>query len=74
MFANPLTAMLTGFVRDIGIEVRDANLPEPTFLPGLDIRFGALLVERSGSSIPAMSCTRRATSQWPRPRSAAARH
>jgi hypothetical protein len=45
MFANPLTAMLTGFVRDIGIEVRDANLPEPTFLPGLDIRFGALLVD-----------------------------
>jgi hypothetical protein len=45
MFGNPLTAKLTGFVRNIGIEVRDADLPEQTFLPGLDIRFGALLVD-----------------------------
>ncbi len=37
MFAHPLTERLATFVREIGIDVRPAELPEPTFLPGLDI-------------------------------------
>ena len=44
MFANPLTAMLTGFVRDIGIEVRDANLP------GADAQFQRVMARRGGLS------------------------
>jgi hypothetical protein len=45
MFADPLTERLTAFVRSIGIEVRAATLPDKTFLPGLDIRHGAILVD-----------------------------
>ena len=44
-FADPLTERLVAFVRGIGIEVRAAVLPEKTFLPGLDIRHGAILVD-----------------------------
>jgi hypothetical protein len=44
-FADPLTERLVAFVRGIGIEVRAATLPEKTFLPGLDIRHGAILVD-----------------------------
>ena len=45
MFSDPLVARMVSFVRSIGIEVRTADLVEPTFLPGLDIRFGTLLVD-----------------------------
>ena len=45
MFANPLTERLAGFVRGIGIDVRAETLPDKTFLPGLDIRHGAILVD-----------------------------
>jgi hypothetical protein len=45
MFADPLTERLAGFVREIGIDVRAAELPDDTFLPGLDIRDGAILVD-----------------------------
>lgn len=45
MFSDPLTERLAAFVRAIGIEVRPAELAEPTFLPGLDIRHGAILVD-----------------------------
>ena len=44
-FADPLTERLVAFVRSIGIDVRTATLPEKTFLPGLDIRNGAILVD-----------------------------
>jgi hypothetical protein len=44
-FTDPLTERLVAFVRGIGIEVRAAVLPEKTFLPGLDIRHGAILVD-----------------------------
>jgi hypothetical protein len=44
-FADPLTEQLVALVRGIGIEVRAAVLPEKTFLPGLDIRHGAILVD-----------------------------
>jgi hypothetical protein len=45
MFADPLTGRLAAFVRGIGIGLRAAALPEPTFLPGLEIRDGAIMVD-----------------------------
>jgi hypothetical protein len=45
MFANPLTERLAEFVRGIGIEVLADSLLQPTFLPGLDIRHGAIIVD-----------------------------
>jgi hypothetical protein len=52
MFADPLIERLAAFVRHIGIEVRAAELPEPTFLPGLDIREGAILVDEARLTYP----------------------
>ncbi len=52
MFANPLTEKLAGFVRDIGIEVHAETLPAETFLPGLDIRHGAILVDEERLAYP----------------------
>jgi hypothetical protein len=46
MFSNPLTEKLAAFVRSVGIEVRAAELGD-TFLPGLVIRDGALLVDET---------------------------
>jgi hypothetical protein len=51
-FADPLTERLAEFVREIGIEVRPASLPEHTFLPGLDISHGALLVDEARLTHP----------------------
>jgi hypothetical protein len=42
---DPLVENLTAFVRGIGIEVQKVTLSEPTFLPGLDIRNGTVLVD-----------------------------
>ena len=44
-FTNALTERLAGFIREIGIDVRSAQLPERTFLPGIDIRDGVILVD-----------------------------
>jgi len=52
MFANPLTERMAAFVRGIGIAVRAAPLPEDTFLPGLDIRHGAVLVDEEQLAYP----------------------
>jgi hypothetical protein len=51
-FADPLAERLVTFVRSIGIEVRAATLPEPTFLPGLDIRHGAILADAARLTYP----------------------
>ncbi len=45
MFTDPLTERLAGFVRSIGIEVRAATLDGPTFFPGVDIQYGAILID-----------------------------
>ncbi|QNH63459.1 hypothetical protein [Hymenobacter sediminicola] len=37
---------LLAFVREIGLEVREATLKQPTFLPGLLLERGALVVDR----------------------------
>jgi hypothetical protein len=42
---DPLRDRLIRFIREIGIEVRDAALDEACFLPGLDIRGGAVVVD-----------------------------
>ncbi len=52
MFAAALTERLAGFVRAVGIDVRTAELTEPTFLPGLDIRHGAILVDEARLTWP----------------------
>jgi hypothetical protein len=52
MFADPLTERLVAFVRSIGIDVRAATLPDKTFLPGLDIRHGAILVDEERLTYP----------------------
>src|SRR5947209_8864138 len=45
MFSDELTEKLAAFVRGVGIEVRAADLCEPTFLPGLEIEYGTLLMD-----------------------------
>ena len=52
MFADPLVERLAGFVREIGLEVRAGTLVSPTFLPGLDIRYGAIVVDEARLSYP----------------------
>ena len=52
MFHNPLTERLAGFVRGVGIDAVAAELPEPTFLPGLDVRFGVVLIDEARLSYP----------------------
>jgi hypothetical protein len=72
MFSDPLIARMASFVSGIGIEVRVEDLPGSTFLPGLDIRFGALVVD--GCSIPATCSMRPATSPSPPWRSGSGRN
>jgi len=52
MFADPLTERLATFVRGIGIGVCAATLPPDTFLPGLAIRDGAILVDEARLAHP----------------------
>jgi hypothetical protein len=52
MFADPLAERLVAFVRSIGIEVRAATLPKKTFLPGLNIRHGAILADEAHLTYP----------------------
>jgi hypothetical protein len=52
MFANPVTERMAAFARGIGIEVRAAVLPDDTFLPGLDIRQGAVLLDEQRLAYP----------------------
>ena len=52
MFADPLTERLAAFVRGIGIDVRAATLPDKTFLSGLAIEHGAILVDERRLSNP----------------------
>jgi len=52
MFANPLTERMAAFLCGIGIDVRAERLPAETFLPGLDIRHGAILVDEERLAHP----------------------
>lgn len=44
--SEALTDRLLAFVRDLGLTVREAPLPNPTFLPGLLLEQGQLVVDR----------------------------
>jgi hypothetical protein len=52
MFSDPLVTKLVDFVRSVGIDVRPTALGDGTFLPGLDIRDGALLVDENRLAYP----------------------
>ncbi len=52
MFANPITERMAAFVRGIGIDVRAEALPDGTFLPGLDIRRSAIVVDEDKLAFP----------------------
>ena len=51
-FANPLTATIVAFLRAIGLTVRAGTLSEPTFLPGIEIDQGALVVDEARLRFP----------------------
>ena len=53
MFSDTLTEKLADFVRGIGIEVRAATLDGPTFFPGIDIQYGAILIDEERLAHPA---------------------
>jgi hypothetical protein len=52
MFSDPLTAKLATFVRGVGIDVHAVALDDPTFLPGLDILCGAVLIDEARLTYP----------------------
>lgn len=51
-FADPVTQRIVDFIREIGIEVRAGELTEPTFLPGILIDRGAIVIDESKLSYP----------------------
>jgi len=53
MFSDPLTEKLAGFVGSIGIEVRAASLDGSTFFPGVDIQYGAIVIDEERLKHPA---------------------
>lgn len=46
-FSAPLTGRIAGFLREIGLEVRPADLPGPCFLPGVHVDRGGLRVDEA---------------------------
>jgi len=46
-FSDPLVQTLADFVRSIGIQVYAADLPVLASFPGLDIEYGAVLIDES---------------------------
>lgn len=51
-FTNPHTAAIVDFLRAIGLAVRAETLPETTFLPGIWIERGALVVDEARLRYP----------------------
>lgn len=51
-FTDPTTATIVAFLRRIGIEVRAGELAEATFLPGILIDRGGLVVDERRLSFP----------------------
>ena len=51
-FANPLTAKIADFLKQIGIEVLPASLAEATFLPGILVDRGRLLIDEAQLAFP----------------------
>lgn len=51
-FKNELTAKIADFLTEIGIEIGLARLSEPTFLPGILIDGGKILVDEEKLAYP----------------------
>lgn len=45
VFKNPLTQKIVDFIQDIGIEVKKSSIDEETFLPGILIDKGMIVVD-----------------------------
>lgn len=52
MFDHPVTRKIAEFLREIGLDVRPAKLEEDTFLPGILIKTGAMLVDDDRLNYP----------------------
>lgn len=51
-FSDPLVEKMCHFIRDIGIAVEAAEINEETFLPGIAIQGGIILVDENRLSYP----------------------
>jgi len=51
-FTDPLTIRITDFLQQIGLEILPASLAEQTFLPGIMVANGRLLVDESKLQFP----------------------
>ena len=45
MFHDPVTNAIAEFLAEIGLKLEKADLPQPTFLPGICVDAGTLLVD-----------------------------
>jgi hypothetical protein len=52
MFANPLTHKIAGFLKTIGISIEPRQMEKETFLPGILIENGAILIDESKVEFP----------------------
>ena len=52
MFSNPLTQQIAEFLEGVGFQVRLGAIPDSTFLPGIHIEQGALVVDEAQLSYP----------------------
>ena len=44
---SPLVARIVGFLESIGLSIRCAAIPEPTFLPGVTVKNGILIIDEA---------------------------
>ncbi|MGB8644871.1 MAG: hypothetical protein WCF84_06515, partial [Anaerolineae bacterium] len=51
-FQDPITARIVDFLTGIGLDVRPGEIAEPTFLPGIMISHGGLLVDEAKLTYP----------------------
>ncbi|GAB6039657.1 hypothetical protein [Endothiovibrio diazotrophicus] len=51
-FSDPLTQRIVDFIDSVGLEVRKEPLPEDTFLPGIRIFEGAIVVDEERLAFP----------------------
>src|SRR4051812_24975683 len=51
-FQQATTQKIVSFLREIGLKVETGTLEEPTFLPGLEMRYGTLIVDEAKLKYP----------------------
>jgi hypothetical protein len=49
---NPMIAKMLAFLSDVGIDIQLVQLSDETFLPGIDIRNGVLLIDEARLAYP----------------------